>query len=80
LMVMEGDVLVKSMVGSMRRRSRGCSRCSRSRSRRLMRSRRTAPASSSLNTYKGMRQKTRGIRAQSEVRSMCVRVYCGVQG
>eukprot|EP00879_Flechtneria_rotunda_P029281 GHRR01031619.1.p1 GENE.GHRR01031619.1~~GHRR01031619.1.p1 ORF type:complete len:112 (+),score=15.86 GHRR01031619.1:451-786(+) len=50
LMVMLGEVFVKSMLGSMRLKSRGCSLCSRSRSRRFMRKRRTAPASSSRNT------------------------------
>lgn len=52
LMVMEGDVLVKSIEGSMRRRSRGCSRCSRSRSRRRTKNRRARAVESSRNTCK----------------------------
>mmetsp|Transcript_10575 Transcript_10575/g.28936 ORF Transcript_10575/g.28936 Transcript_10575/m.28936 type:complete len:212 (-) Transcript_10575:697-1332(-) len=50
LTVIEGEVFVKSMAGSMRRRSRGCSLCSRRRSLLLTKKRRVFPFGSRRKT------------------------------
>ena len=50
LTVMEGDVLLKSMVGSIRRRSRGCRLYSRSRSRLRAKYDLLLPEASNLST------------------------------
>eukprot|EP00200_Dunaliella_tertiolecta_P000314 CAMPEP_0202365908 /NCGR_PEP_ID=MMETSP1126-20121109/16738_1 /ASSEMBLY_ACC=CAM_ASM_000457 /TAXON_ID=3047 /ORGANISM="Dunaliella tertiolecta, Strain CCMP1320" /LENGTH=198 /DNA_ID=CAMNT_0048960865 /DNA_START=1 /DNA_END=595 /DNA_ORIENTATION=+ len=51
LTVIEGEVFVKSMAGSMRRRSRGCSLCSRRRSLLLTKKRRVFPFGSRRKTW-----------------------------
>lgn len=54
LMVTEGEALLLSAGVSRRRRSRGCRRCSRSRSRRLTNSLRTLPSEAMRSTCRGV--------------------------